>query len=114
MRYDLFYNNRNQPEKTTDIARYKKILSLNRAELGYLIKAVGPEETSNILQSENTRCSQSFANLIIITFKNFLKVIQKKYKFRINEVIFRNTKFVYQGVWEDIQKEFPKLNFKLC
>jgi hypothetical protein len=91
LRYDLFYNNRNQPEKTTDIARYNKILSFNRAELGYLIKAVGPEETSNILQSENTRCSQSFANLIM------------------NEVILRNTKFVYQGVWEDIKMEAARL-----
>ena len=39
-------------ETISDIARYNWILSLNRSELGYLIKAIGPEDICNILQSE--------------------------------------------------------------
>ena len=54
LRYDLWFNQHNGFGKETisDIARYNRLLSLNRSELGYLIKVVGPEEASNILQGE--------------------------------------------------------------
>lgn len=57
MRYDLiFYKSAGSSnwETISDIARYNRILSLNRSELGYLIKAINPEEISNIIKSENS------------------------------------------------------------
>jgi hypothetical protein len=54
LRYDLFFNNHNGfgKESIADIGRYNRLLSLNRSELGYLIKVVGPEEASNLFQGE--------------------------------------------------------------
>ncbi len=51
IRYDLLHNKDRlrDKERITDIARYNRIMSLNHSELGYLIKAIGPEELSNIL-----------------------------------------------------------------
>jgi hypothetical protein len=54
-RYDLHHSrpNLNQKRETlADMARYQRILSLNRSELGYLVRAFGPEQMSNILQGE--------------------------------------------------------------
>jgi hypothetical protein len=50
----LFFNNHNGfgKESIADIGRYNRLLSLNRSELGYLIKVVGPEEASNLFQGE--------------------------------------------------------------
>lgn len=49
LRYDLNYSFISKKESSHDIARYNRILSLNRSELGYLLKAIGPEEASNLL-----------------------------------------------------------------
>ncbi len=55
-----------------------------------------------------------FTNLVMGVYRNFLKMIQKKLKLKIGDVSFRCNRFIYQGMWERLQKEFPKLNFKVC
>jgi hypothetical protein len=114
LRYDLNYSFISKKESSHDIARYNRILSLNRSELGYLLKAIGPEEASNLMQAEGTSDAAMFTNLVMGVYRNFLKIIQKKLKFKIGDVSFRCNRFVYQGMWERLQFEFPKLSFKVC
>jgi hypothetical protein len=45
LRYDLFRSTRqgnSDKEKIADVARYNRLLSLNRTELGYLVKKIEP------------------------------------------------------------------------
>lgn len=90
LRYDLLYNKDRQREKEciSDQARYNRIMSLNYSELGYLVKSINPEEVCNLLQAESPK-EIYFSDLIIHTFKNFIKIIIKKLKFRVKCVHIR-------------------------
>lgn len=101
LRYDLLYNSITgfSRESITDIARYNRLLSLNRSELGYLIKCVSAEESSNLFQGEH-KSDLLFGDLVLETYRNFLKVIIKRLGFKINKVILRHTKVAFRGVWD--------------
>lgn len=52
LRYDIAFfksSGASNRETISDLARYNRILTLNRSELGYQIKAFSPEEFTNIL-----------------------------------------------------------------
>jgi len=101
-RYDLHHSrpNLNQKRETlADMARYQRILSLNRSELGYLVRAFGPEQMSNILQGEG---ESTFYQIHLKMFKKLIKRITKKLSFRINKITFRSFRFISQTLWVEL------------
>ena len=63
-------------------------MSLNYSELGYLVKPITPEDTSNLFMAESPK-EVNFTDLLIHTFKNFIKIISRKLKFRVSCVYLR-------------------------
>lgn len=74
-------------------------MSLNYSELGYLVKPINPEELCNILMAESPK-EIYFSDLIINTYKTFIKIIMKKLNFKVNNVYIRYSNRI---AWQAIQ-----------
>jgi len=74
LRYDLGFTHSctyRLQEHISDIARYNRILALNRSELGYLVRCLEPEESSNLFQSEAST-DLLYGNFLLQTHRNFI------------------------------------------
>jgi hypothetical protein len=116
LRYDLAFNS--QPgygnQSINDLNRYNRLLSLNRTELGYLIKCVSPEDCSNFFQGEHPEHDILYGDLVLDTYRNFLKLLTKRLNLKINQVVLRYCRNAFRGVWDILQEDFPALKFVVC
>ena len=85
-RYDLFsgMGSACHREKIgcTEFARYSKLLSLNKKELGYVVKSIDSEKVCNFLLSED--CGKNhFEDLILKYLKKLMVFITKKLRLKV-------------------------------
>ena len=78
-----------------------------------MIKAIGPEEASNMFQGESDH-DKLFGDFMLYNYRNFIKLISRKLKIKINTVIFRLFKFSFRGLWNILAEDFPEISFKVC
>lgn len=109
-RYDLMNTPSYSSETTREATQYTRILTLNYVELGYLVKSFDPESVSNIVQQELPD-EQNLQEIAVRTYINFLKIIQKKLKFKVKLVYYRNNRCFGRATYEGLARVFPRINF---
>lgn len=97
-------------ETLRECSMYNRILTLNYTELGFLVKAFDPQTFSNTILSEGPDHATLF-ELGVKTYKNFLKVITKKLKFKINAVYYRQMRPFNRPLYEALACAFPQIKF---
>ena len=55
-----------------------------------------------------------YGNLMLQTYRNFIKLIQNKLELKINSVIFRYFRHSFRALWDVLQNDFPNITFKVC
>ena len=110
LRYDIFHRNMSNwaQSQLADIDRFNRLQTLNTAEIGYLVKSVLPQEVSNTVLGES-ETDQRFGDIVLSTYRNFIKVISRKLGFKINHVIFRLSRDCFRAVWDILELDFPEI-----
>jgi hypothetical protein len=113
-RYDLFSGMSSCHQRKnigcTEFARYSKLLSLNKKELGYVVKSIDSQKVCNYLLSEDSGRSH-FDDLILKYLKKLMVFITKKLRLKVSKVIFYHTTSISSVVLGRLAACFPHLDF---
>lgn len=85
-------------------------MQLNYQELGYLVKAINPVDVSGTLLSEGLDRA-SYMEFTYQQYKNLIKMVQRRLKFKINVVYWRRAMNHCSAMMENLAKAFPELQF---